>query len=237
MVLVGLLYLIREVHLDDIITQGQTGGECLSNLETLLGRLSHRRVTVNPKKVKSGLSKIVGHEIDAEGMKFTREKLDSVTNFIKPFRAKELKMFLGLANHFRANVRNMSIIAAPLNRILGSYEKSTRNRRLVWDQESDQAWIEVLDAITNCPKIFFVDADTVKYPIILETDASDYGLGAALFQVFPDQTIPIALMSKSFSADQFKWSTIQKECYAIFYALNKYEYLLETPSSGSRPIT
>jgi hypothetical protein len=33
-------------------------------------------------------------------------------------------------------------------------------------------------------------------------------------------------MSKSLSGAELRWSTIEKECYAIVYALKKFEYLL-----------
>jgi hypothetical protein len=60
----------------------------------------------------------------------------------------------------------------------------------------------------------------------LYTDASDYGIGGAVFQMVDGVEHPIAFMSKTLSSQECGWSTIEKECYAIVYAFRKFEYLL-----------
>ena len=56
-------------------------------------------------------------------------------------------------------------------------------------------------------------------PIVLMTDASDYGVGGYLYQLIDDKKELVALVSTSFSATQLRWSVIQKEAYAIFIAV------------------
>jgi hypothetical protein len=63
-------------------------------------------------------------------------------------------------------------------------------------------------------------------PIFLDTDASDYGFGAYLYQIVDVKHHPIGFISKSFIARELNWDVPQKEGYAIFYALNKWDYLL-----------
>jgi hypothetical protein len=77
--------------------------------------------------------------------------------------------------------------------------------------------------VHECPKLIFLD-DTS--PIYLHTDASQYGMGAYLFQVREGKEIPIRFLSKSFDTRMSKWSTIQQEGYAIYYAITSWEYLL-----------
>ena len=60
----------------------------------------------------------------------------------------------------------------------------------------------------------------------METDASDYGIGAYLFQTLDDKQVPIAFLSKALSAIQQRWDTPEKESYAIFFAIRKFAYLL-----------
>ena len=69
---------------------------------------------------------------------------------------------------------------------------------------------------------FLSDTD----PIYLHTDASDYGVGAYLFQLVDDQETPIAFVSKSLSKAQLRWAVIQKEAYAIFYSCTYLKSLL-----------
>ena len=58
------------------------------------------------------------------------------------------------------------------------------------------------------------------------TDASDYGIGAYLYQLIDGTERPIDFISKSLSGPQLKWNTIQKEAYSIFYSVTSLEYLL-----------
>ena len=72
-------------------------------------------------------------------------------------------------------------------------------------------------------KYFLDDTDA---PIRLYTDASDYGIGGVLFQIVDSIWRPIAFVSKSFNGTQSRWSTIQKEAYAIFYCCQQMDTLL-----------
>jgi hypothetical protein len=71
--------------------------------------------------------------------------------------------------------------------------------------------------------MYFLDE---KSTIKLYTDASDYGIGGVLIQVVNNEWRPIAFISKSLSATQLKWSTIQKEAYAIYYSCQQLDSLI-----------
>jgi len=66
---------------------------------------------------------------------------------------------------------------------------------------------------------------------IVRTDASLYGVGGVLFQVFVNAEgvkvfQPIAFVSKKFSDAAAKWATIQQECFGIYYTVHKLQYYL-----------
>ena len=68
-------------------------------------------------------------------------------------------------------------------------------------------------------------------PYILYTDASDFSIGACLVQKQLDNTgveieVPIYLLSHKLSDTQTRWATIEKEVYAIHYALQKLDLYL-----------
>jgi hypothetical protein len=58
------------------------------------------------------------------------------------------------------------------------------------------------------------------------TDACDYGIGAYCYQLVDNNEQSVALVSKSLNDTQFKWSILQKEAYAIFYALKQLRAIL-----------
>ena len=79
-VLHGLMYLICELYIDDVIIFAETEEQMVINLETVLRRLNEYRITVSPEKCSFGLEEIefVGHTLNHEGLHFTRAKLDKV---------------------------------------------------------------------------------------------------------------------------------------------------------------
>ena len=221
-VLAGLIMFICELYLDDLIIYASTEDELIENYVKVLERFRKYNVYINPEKVKIGESEVqyVGHTLNEEGLHFTRERLDSVLNFPKPETMKGLKSFLGLANYFRDHVHNHSLVVRPLNKMLLNYH---RRKRLQWTEDANEAFEKIKLMIHECPTLFFIDDES---PIYLLTDASDYGIGAYLYQVVDGVERPIGFLSKTFDERMMNWDTPQKEGYAIYYALDKWDYLL-----------
>ena len=226
-VLKGLINDICEVYLDDIITAGTSEDEFLANLRAVFLRFREKNITLNPDKCRFGLAQVeyVGHVIGQDGLTFTRDKIDSVIHFPRPKTHKQMLSFLGLANYFRQHVPNHSTVSRPMQRMTEKYKASTK---LVWTKEAESAFETMKELIDKCPQLFFHDPNG---QIFLQTDASNDGIGAYLFQrilqadgTFVDQ--PIEFISKAFSKEQKRWSTNEQEAYAIFYSCRKLDYLL-----------
>ena len=65
---------------------------------------------------------------------------------------------------------------------------------------------------------------------MLYTDASDTCIGACLTQVCEGEEKPIYYMSHKLSRTQCKWSVVEKEAFAIHFALQKLDYYLHNSS-------
>ena len=102
-VLVGLILLICEVYLDDIIVHAQTAKQFLLNLRTVFDRIRTHRLLFHPRKARIGMHSVeyTGHVIDRTGLSFSEKKIRTVLDFPIPERRQHIKMFLGLANYFR----------------------------------------------------------------------------------------------------------------------------------------
>jgi hypothetical protein len=107
-VLAGLVYVICEGYIDDIIVHGQVDPDLLVNLQQVFERCRQCCIGFNLKISKLGLDHIdwVGHQLDADGIHFSAEQLSEVAEFPTPVGAKGLRSFLGLANYFRDHVRH-----------------------------------------------------------------------------------------------------------------------------------
>ena len=224
-VLAGLLHIICELLIDDLAVFGQTDDSLIERLRKIFERLRAFNVKLNSDKCELGLSEMefVGHLLDHEGISFSKSKIDGISEFPLPLTCKQLKSFLGLANYFRDHVKNHSMIVYPLQQMIEGYSRLMRHRRLVWTPQQTETFEAVKLAISNCQKLYYVDPEG---HIHLQTDASDYGIGAYLFQLVNEKEYPIMFISKSLTKVQLRWSVPEKECYAIIHALNKMEHLL-----------
>jgi hypothetical protein len=229
-VLNGLMHDGVELYLDDCMVHAKTLDEYLKRLRLVFRRFRDSGVTLNPLKCTIGLSQVeyVGHTMNKHGTHFTRSKLDGVVNFPRPETKRQIKSFLGLANYFRDHIDRHSIRVQPLQDLVSNYDKKQASNRVVWTPDCIAAFEDIRDAIDNCPLLWFMNDFS---PIFLQTDASDYGIGAYLYQLVENEDgtfteHPIGFISKSIKSAHQSWDTPMKEGYAIFYALKKWEYLL-----------
>jgi len=81
-VLMGLLYYICELYLDDILIYAKTHEEFLERCEKVFKRLDKHKLTVNPTKCSFGMNEVeyVGHRINEHGLSFSNEKKEKVFN-------------------------------------------------------------------------------------------------------------------------------------------------------------
>ena len=221
-VLQGLVYKICDIYIDDIIIYGTIEEEFLRNFETVLQRLKAYNVTLNPTKAEIGLSQIeyVGHTVDGNGITISEERRKHVLDVPLPKTAKDLKSFLGLVSYYRDHLQDHSTIVQPLYQCITPY--IPRNK-VKWTKELERLFYQVQESVNKAPPLYFIDYNA---PVYLHTDASDFGIGAHLFQLKDGKELPIAFLSKALNPTEIKWSVTEKECYAIFFALVKYEYLL-----------
>ena len=78
---------------------------------------------------------------------------------------------------------------------------------LIWTDDAANSFQKIKDLIAKSPLLYFIH-DTA--PITLMTDASDYGIGGYLYQEVDGEKQLVALVSKSLTKTQLKWSVIQK---------------------------
>ena len=108
----------------------------------------------------------------------------------------------------------------PLHKLIVDYKPRNKIR---WTKALEEVFYQVQASVNDAPPLYFLNYNA---PVFLHTDASDFGIGANLYQVKDNKEVPIAFISKALTTTEVKWSTPEKVCYAIFYSLVKLEYLL-----------
>ena len=118
---------------------------------------------------------------------------------------------------------------------------SKKHAKVIWTPQNIQAFQNIREAISRCPLMHFINDVS---PIHLYTDASDYGVGGALFQEVGEDKNPISFISKSFTFSQLKWSTTQKEAYGLYFCCIKLDplirdrkFIIHTDHTDTRTVT
>jgi hypothetical protein len=222
-VLDGLIYLICELYIDDVLIDGADEDTFVNNVRQVFARFRKHKIIVNPKKTQLGLEEVeyVGHLVSHKGISFTKEKRQKIQNFERPRTHKEMLMYVGLVNYFHDHVRNMNDLLRPLRKMVERYDK---HKRLEWTPEFITIYEESRRIIADCQQLFFMDENA---PITLQTDASDFGIGGYLFQTVDNMVQVIMCISKALVGAQLRWSVREKECYGIFYCFKVLEDMLK----------
>ena len=98
------------------------------------------------------------------------------------------------------------------------------NHPFIWGEEQQHAFDTLKQALVSAP--ILVHPDPSK-PYTLYTDASNHAIGAILVQK-DEQGFEkvIAYLSHKLSGAQLRWPTIEKEAFAVVYALKKFHCYL-----------
>ena len=151
-------------------------------------------------------------------------KVDAVQSFALPKTKREVREFLGITGYYRKFIPEYASVAAPLTDLT----KKAAPNQVVWNPECDRAFQQLKLSLCSSPVLRTPDFSKV---FILQTHASDHGIGAVLSQKDQDgDDHPVAYYSWKLLPREQQYSTIQKECLTIKLATHAFRvYLLGRP--------
>lgn len=127
--------------------------------------------------------------------------------------------FLGLVQYYHQYIRNFAGIAAPLTAL------TSKNVTFNWTPECDLSMDQLKQAATSAPVLHLFNP---QLPIIVETDASGFAVGAVLLQTSPDnKNHPIAFTSRKLNSAERNYPVHEQELLAVVHALKKWRYYLD----------
>ena len=203
-------------YIDDCIVFSDDMQSHMRDLQRVLSRLRNAGFTLHGSKCffeKTSLSHL-GFQYSPEGITPTADKTQSIFNWPIPASKKKLRSFLGLVNFYRRFIPRFASIAAPLTSL-------TANKvPFKWNPEHQTAFKQLRQALVSPP---ILDYPQPNDHFILTTDASDVGLGAILSTA---RGTTKEYASRTLTTPETKFSTIEKECLAIVWAIRKFRHYL-----------
>lgn len=210
-----------EHYVDDILCHTRTWDEHLTVIEQVLQRLHDHGLTARPTKCHIGMTSVefVGHVIGQGTLATEPGKIRQIQESPLPKTKKQLRSFLGLIGYYRKFISRFAELAAPLT----DMTKKGKPNYLEWSSLSQQAFTTLKQQLNQTPILRLPDWNR---PFILQTDASDNGVGAVLLQDHRDGLFPIAYASKKLLAREQRYSVIERECLGLVFGVRKFAQYL-----------
>ena len=220
LILAGLQWSECLVYLDDVIILGRTFEEHLHNIRSVLQLLRESGLRLKPSKCSFFQRQVqyLGHIISRDGVATDPAKTAKVSTWPVPTSKRETQQFLGFASYYRRFVKDFAQVARPLHRL------TERTASFEWTNECQDAFDELRRCLCTTPVLAYPDF-TCQF--ILDTDASDTGIGAVLSQTNSDgRECVIAYGSRLLTKAERRYCVTRRELLAVVTFTRQYRSYL-----------
>jgi hypothetical protein len=204
------------VYLDDILIFNKTKEEHLRHMTLVMRRLQQEKLLLNLKKSSFMKTKLIylGFVISSNELKMDPEKVKEIKEWPSPRSIFEVRSFHGLASFYRKFIRNFSGIGAQM---MDTVKK--RHKSFKWTTKAKRSFNILKEKITEQPILVLSNFEKTFQ---VRCDASGVAIGVVLSQ---DNRL-VAYFSEKLNETKRKYSTYDKEFYAIIQVLKKWRHYL-----------
>ena len=217
----NLLDVTVTIYLDDILIYFDDPSIHKEQVCEVLHRLQKHGLYCCPDKCKFSVDSIeyLGFILSKDSLKIDSAKIQTIMDMLEPRKVKDIQSFLGFANFYCYFISDYSKIVVLLTHLTC---KGTQ-----WNitDKVQKSFNALKAAFTSAPVLMNWEPNK---PLIIETDASNYALGAILSIIFNCSDIyPITFHSHTFTSPKQNYNTHDKELLAIFDAFRVWRHYLE----------
>lgn len=200
------------VYLDDILIFSTSLQEHIVNINKIFDklRIANLKIQIDKCNFFSKETEYLGHLLTTEGVKPNPKKIADITQLKLPTTQKQIKSFLGITGYYRKFIKDYAKIAQPMTKYL---KKNTKINKL--DPTYINAFEQLKTLLTSHPILKYPDFNK---PFVLNTDASQYAIGAVLLQ----DNHPIAYASRTLNNHEINYSTTEKELLAVVWSVKYF---------------
>ena len=209
------------IYLDDILIYSDDPTEHKKHVREVLRRLRLHGLFCKPEKCEFHQDTVnyLGFVLSKDGLTMDPSKVQTIQDWPVPRKVKDIQSFLGFANFYRRFIADYSKIVVPLTRL------TRKGVPWIFSDAALHSFNTLKLAFTTAPILTHWIPDK---QLIVETDASDYALGAILsIQLDSGEVHPVAFHSRTFTPPELNYDTHDKELLAIFEAFRVWRHYLE----------
>ncbi|MBW0496558.1 hypothetical protein O181_036273 [Austropuccinia psidii MF-1] len=203
------------VYLDDIMVFSSSEEEHVKHVASVLQRLRNNKLFSQASKCVFHTSSVeyFGYVVSSDGLNMDSSKCQQILNWPQPQNIKALQSFLGFANFYHCFMKNYSKKKTSLTSLL------KEDSPFIFNEEALSQFQILKEAFTTSPILSHFNP---SLPTIVETDASDYSLGAELSQLNDSGKHPIAFDSGKLLPTELNYEIHEKELLGIVWALKRW---------------
>lgn len=195
----------------------------MNNLSMVFERLADAGLRLKPAKCKFLRNEVpfLGHIISESGIRTDPQKTETVKNWPTPVSTVEVQQFLGLASYYRRFIHHFADIAKPLHCL------TQKDFKFVWTTECQSSFDNLRNALTTAPILAFPNLSPDAGKFVLDTDASDAGIGAVLSQLGENGSERVvAYGSRCLNKQERNYCTTRKEMLAVVFFTRQFRHFL-----------
>ena len=149
----------------------------------------------------------MGHVITPDGITPNPARVSAVKDFPVPTSVKEVRQFVGLTSYYRRFIKGFAQIAQPLHNL------TQKGASFTWSPQCQTAFQQLKECLISSPVLCYPSFDK---RFVIETDASQHGLGAILLQEQPDNKLhSVAYASRALSPTEKRYAITDLETLAV----------------------
>ena len=204
---------------DDVVIKGYSFRDHLNHVDEVLSRVEKSGFTLNALKCFFFQRQLeyLGHIIGGGKVSLDPKRVSVIQNFPTPRNVKEVRRFIGMAQFCRRFIKDLNVVLSPL------YDLTKTKVHFVWSEECQCAFEKVKSMLTT-PPVLVSPSD--KSNFILETDASDVGIGHCLKVSNGGEEFIVGYGSGKFQKSELNWNVVEKEASAILEGITKNRHYL-----------
>lgn len=208
-------------YLDDVVIFSYSWEDHLHHLRQVLTSIERAGLSLNAQKCEWVKSEVqyLGYQMGDGHIRPLVDKVEAIRNRERPRTKRQVRSLLGLLGWYCNFLPHYSTLAAPLTDLT---RKEAPNP-VKWSLKCEQSFVALKNAMCSFPVLCSPD---FQKRFVVQTDASDVGLGAVLLQGDEGEERPVLYLSRKLEPRETRYSTIEKEGLAIKWALESLRYYL-----------
>jgi len=204
------------VYFDDILVYIESRINYVDHLRQLYCTHREAKLFANLRKcLPSTSGPLLGFIVPAQGISIDLDKVRAITEWPKPTTITEARSFHGLAS-YSIFIRHFGFIMAPINDCLykGPFQ---------WTPKAVSAFREIKERMSSAPVFRHLDFSNHSKLHVIPL-GSGYGIRGVLSQ---EGCHPITFVNEKLNdSRKVKYTTFEKELYALLQSLRHWKYYL-----------